>query len=93
MGALKWLLVFHVNAIQIILDTIFCALTAVLLIPSFCYTKQILFHLYHNSSCSGSCGYASRFEELAAQIRSSVPTADVLGKEGRRGKVEYFRKL
>lgn len=70
----------------------FGALIAVLLIPAFCYTKQI-FHLYNNSSCSGSCGYASRFEELATQIRSSVPTADVLGKEGRRGKVEYFRKL
>lgn len=36
----------------------------------------------------GSCGYASRFEELATQIRSSVPTADVLGKEGRRGTFE-----
>lgn len=36
----------------------------------------------------GSCGYSSRFEELATQIRASVPAADVLGKEGRRGSFE-----
>jgi hypothetical protein len=39
-------------------------------------------------SYSGSCGYSSRFEELADQIRSIVPTAEVIGKEGRRGKME-----
>ncbi|XP_021917809.1 migration and invasion enhancer 1 [Zootermopsis nevadensis] len=36
----------------------------------------------------GSCGYSSNFEELATQIRSSVPTAAVSGKEGRRGSFE-----
>jgi hypothetical protein len=46
-----------------------------------------------NFSYSGSCGYSSRFEELATQIRANVPTADVLGKEGRRGKSEGISRF
>ncbi|XP_066993733.1 migration and invasion enhancer 1 [Anabrus simplex] len=36
----------------------------------------------------GGCGYLPRFEELAEKIRSTVPTANVSGKEGRTGSFE-----
>lgn len=54
---------------------------------------SVLLCFYCELFYSDSCGYSSHFEELATQIRSSVPSASVLGKEGRRGKMEGFRRL
>ncbi|PSN33466.1 Migration and invasion enhancer 1 [Blattella germanica] len=36
----------------------------------------------------GGCGYLPRFEELKTQIKTTVPTAEVEGKEGRTGSFE-----
>ncbi|XP_063226607.1 migration and invasion enhancer 1 [Bacillus rossius redtenbacheri] len=36
----------------------------------------------------GACGYKDRFEEMASQIHSTVPSAEVNGTEGRRGSFE-----
>ena len=36
-------------------------------------------------SFSAGCGYRNRFEQLKEQVESTVPTAQVVGKEGRTG--------
>ncbi|KAK7872047.1 hypothetical protein R5R35_004551 [Gryllus longicercus] len=36
----------------------------------------------------GGCGYRPKFEELADQIKSKVPSASVKGEEGRTGSFE-----
>jgi hypothetical protein len=61
---------------------------------SFCYFFHFQsYPFFAGLLSSGTCGHKKQFEELANKVKEQIPTAQVVGREGRRGIKNIFYTL